>query len=548
MSRPARIIAAIVLLVLGSGCEKKTIVGPGPTPSLVVSPDTLAFSDTDSQKTVYIAVDPPGTLSWRITSKPSWLSAAPESGSVGSTPIPVVLTASATGLTPGTYHGAVSLISSGGAGHVGVSFLVTAGHVAASPDSLLFDYFVDAGSFIVSNTGDAPLTWTASGQSYLSLQPSSGSLGPGQQTTVNVTLNRTSLVTGTYTSSIQVQSDEGSSDVVGVRVMHYSETKWLLDAQITDAEFSPALNRIVAVSDAGLQVLDPEARTVQTIALPLPPTCVSVRADSAFAAVGHDGFVTYVDLGTMAIVKTYAITTDALDVVLAPRGWVYVFPKRDQWEYIHCLELSTGLETESTGRQIYAGMVGRLHPSGDYLYGADNNISPPDYDKFDVRSGTASFLYDSPYHGDYGTGIQLWFSESGDRIFGATGDVFRSTTNSGTDMTYNGHLAGLGIARWIEHSAAANRIFGLSADGGITPASSEIRMYGSDFLAYQGAIALPPFLVPNGSGGGTLYGSKGQFVFCNQSGTRLYTLVRAASGSGLLDDWALVALDVPPVP
>lgn len=115
-------------------------------------------------------------------------------------------------------------------------------------------------------------------------------------------------------------------------------------------------------------------------------------------------------------------------------------------------------------------------------------------------------------------------------------------------MTYNGHLTGLGFARWIVHSTAASRIFGLPADSYFTPAPSEIRVYGSDYLAYQGAIPLPSFLVPNASGGGTLYGSKGQFVFCNQAGTRLYTLVRAASGSGLLHDWALVALDVPPVP
>ena len=66
-----------------------------------------------------------------------------------------------------------------------------------------------------------------------------------------------------------------------------------------------------------------------------------------------------------------------------------------------CISLATGEETTSSGYSIYAGTVAKLHPGGKAMYGADNGISPSDIEKYDIQSGTASVLYDSPYHGDY---------------------------------------------------------------------------------------------------------------------------------------------------
>ena len=80
-----------------------------------------------------------------------------------------------------------------------------------------------------------------------------------------------------------------------------------------------------------------------------------------------------------------------------------------------------------------------LHPSGDYIYGADQGIFPSDIEKYDIRSGNLIYLYDSPYHGDYAMGGNLWISEDGLRIFTALGNVFRSSVNQDTDMKRKEH-------------------------------------------------------------------------------------------------------------
>ena len=552
MNAPIRYtILVVAVLCLASCSEDDKITDPGTPPVLVVSTDSLEITDLDPEATVQLVASKRGSITWKVTGSPAWASVAPESGAANENGTSVVIQGDASSLSPGTYSGAVSITSTGGDAEIHVSFLVGATGLDASPDSLIYDYFVDSATFTVENSGNALLAWTASTAStHLQMDVTSGTLAPGADAIVSVSLNRAGLSTGSHVGSILVEAEGGQTDTIGVRVLHFVEAKWLLDHQLVDAEFSRTTNRIVAVSDdpPTIHRLDPEARTIQSIPLPTSPRCVAMRPDGAYAAVGHNGFVTYVDMNAMSIVATHNVSADAFDILLPSNGWVYVFPTQDQWEYVRCIELATGVETLQTGSQIYAGMKGRLHPSGLTFYGTDRNISPSDMYKFSVGSGTAALLYDSPYHGDYAIGVDLWVSDDGARIFAYSGDVFRSSTTQNQDMIYNGHLNGLSAARWIEHSTQAGRIFAIAGDTYIGEAPSEIRTYRADFLASLASIPLPPYLVPDGGDGGTLYRSKGQFVFVNEGGTRLYALVRAASGSGLVHDWALWASDINALP
>lgn len=654
-------LSLIVLLPLlagalaAPGCSnKETITQPiiiG-APKLVASPDTLYIVDSSPTASAWLSTDAPGTLTWRVTGRPSWASASPESGQVTQTLRAVTITASAQGLNVGTHGGTLVFHSGGGEEHVYVrfsvaehpngvasvsslhfdgteiqkSFILTnqgtgfliwsvssaagwldigpsqgflgagqsttlyayvnrggqpvgtasgsltitsnseggpigipvtmdvpaAPQLGTSPDTVRFNYFVNAASFRVWNSGNAPLTWNAAAfQPYVQLASTGGTVNPGDTTTVDVTVDRAGLATGTYASSITVTAGALPARTVGVSLKHFFETKWLLDAPLTDAEYDRAHDRIVAVgggSSPRLFVLDPVARSMSSVVLPLDAACVSIRPDGLFAAAGHNGLVSYVNLTSMAVERTYATTTDAIDVVLPSNGWVYAFPRTDQWELIRCVNLTTGVETLNTGRQIYARTLAKLHPSGDYIYGANNGLSPSDFEKYDIRSGTAIYMYDSPYHGDYAFSGDLWFTDNGDRIFARSGNVFRSSTTQGQDMTYNGNLAGAPIVQWVEHSTAASRIFCLLADSFQGAAPPELRVYDPAFLAFRGTKSLPPFLVPNGSGGGTLYNSGGHFAFVNAAGTKVHVLVQAAAGSGLLNDWATVSFDVSALP
>jgi chitinase len=301
-----------------------------------------------------------------------------------------------------------------------------------------------------------------------------------------------------------------------------------LNFQVIDAEYSNQLNRIVmvATNPNTLHVLDPVSGSDVSVALPLLPTSVSIRPDGQFAAVGHDGYFSYIDLSQGQLLSTYSISTDVLDIVLAGNGYVYAFPRHDQWENIRCIELATGNETLHTGNFVYAGTLARLHPNGTDIYGADNGLSPSDIEKYSIAGGTAQYLYDSPYHGTYAMGGELWFTEDGSRIFTRSGNVFQSSSAQAQDMLYSGSLPGVSQIEDVSHSIEAGEL-------AVIPGSDDtvLRVFEDQFLTETQSIELPLLEV-----GGQRYHTHGLFVFFSDSGVQLHVIAQVDGSAGLQDD------------
>ncbi|MDP1825519.1 MAG: PKD domain-containing protein [Archangium sp.] len=287
----------------------------------------------------------------------------------------------------------------------------------------------------------------------------------------------------------------------------------VLSHRVVDAEFSRALDRLITVSASPnqLHLYDPVTHTTQDVALSITPTAVSVSPNGLQAAVGHDGWISLVDLSTRAVTRTLQVTCDVEDVVLAANGWVYGFPRRDQWETIRAVNVMSGVEVLSTGRSIRAGTLARLHPGGTAIYGANNGLSPSDIEHYDLGTGPIVSIYDSPYHGTYPMGGNLWFTEDGDRIFTRGGSVFWASSVSAMDMTYAGSLAGAPSVQWVDHSTALGKLFVVPWAGYSTPTPNpdqKIRRYDAAFLQFEQEITLAAFPTPTG---GAV--SHGRFVF-----------------------------------
>lgn len=301
----------------------------------------------------------------------------------------------------------------------------------------------------------------------------------------------------------------------------------LLDHVALDAVIHPVDGRILTVSadPPSLNLVDPETGTATSIPLGPVPTALSVQPDGTHAAVGHDGFVSYLDLASMVVERVYPVSADVIDLELPGNGWVYAFPRVDQWETIRSVELSTGNES-TTGGIIRAGTLVKLHPSGDYIYGADNGLSPSDFEKYDIRSGPAQVMYDSPYHGDHPFGGNLWIYEDGSRIVARSARVFTSSSVQSQDLLYAGSLSDIYWLNSAAHSAALGRVLAIGRDGQIeTTGVTLLRSFTDSFFGYQGSLKLPPYIETDLSGT-VEYASEGRFVFVDPSGARVYVLVK----------------------
>ena len=309
-----------------------------------------------------------------------------------------------------------------------------------------------------------------------------------------------------------------------------------LEHDVIDAEFSRALNAIVMVGSYpanALYVYDVASATESQQLLNKVPTSVSISPDGLTAAVGHDALISMVDLAAVGQPAAPAptllnVAADVLDLVLDSNGFVHALPRVDQWQNIHSVHVATNTEQLSTGVPIYAGALGRLHPAGDYLYTANNGLSPSDIEKWDITSGTADALYDSPYHGDYEMCGNVWFNESGTTIYTPCGNTFNSSVVQANDMVYSGALElspsdfyGF-LIRTLSQSDTLNEIALVEVERyhceiipGSGPCYTHFALYESDFLNRVAVYSIGLVTVND-----TAYSQQGLFVFHDAAGKK----------------------------
>ncbi|WP_460858696.1 hypothetical protein [Rheinheimera gaetbuli] len=296
---------------------------------------------------------------------------------------------------------------------------------------------------------------------------------------------------------------------------------------VVDAVYNAALDKIVVVSDdKKLYLYSPQSHNTEVISLAYQGTSVSVLADGSKAAVGHNGKISYVDLSSLSVEQVYSISTDVFDLEIAPNGYVYAMPRTDQWERLRAINLANGEEIQQPGNSIRAGTVIKMHPSQQYIYGADRGLSPSDIEKYDIRAGAPAYLYDSPYHGDYAMCGDLWLSQDGLRIFTRCGNVFRASEVREQDMTYNGRLATQdGIAALSHHQNSVVFVDNSSPN--------YLNYYSYETLEALDSEELPIAIVNDEP-----YQTNAHFVFHRANGSVL-ALVKVDDNSGLLYSYGL---------
>ena len=413
------------------------------------------------------------------------------------------------------------------------------------PEALFFPENVNDNTLRINNYGNTTIEYSiAASSSFINLSPTSGQIAMMQHADINVSIDRENLLN--VTSPALYITIDGTVDTVPIVL----EKKFMLPNDVVDAEYSKATNLLVYVAgDATLNIYHPDTRELSSVALSYTPTCVSISPDGTKAVAGHDAHVTYVDLMAENVLTINSVSCNALDIVLTNNGWAYVFPNHYGWTHFSCINISTpnAMETLQTGHNIYGGTKGKLHPSGNYIYGADNGLSPADIEKYDIQDGTAQYLYDSPYHGDYYMGGDLWFEENGERLFTRAGTVFKTSETQSMDMIYNGTIPLDGDYRsiaWLDQLDLKREIYLVRHVAGWSnePGPPFVDIYDSDNLTHKIKIGLEKYAVANGVDY-TIYAACPYFVFANSNGTELYVITKA-NGSGMVHEWAIQTIDM----
>lgn len=202
--------------------------------NLVLSTASLAFAGTPVQspagQTIVLQNSGGQTLNWTsgstTTGSVNWLSVSPVSGTLDpNASASLTISVNSVGMALGSYQGALSFSYPGGpAQQVAVTLAVNPPPVPVmhlSTQNLSFStkqgFDPPAQSFTISNSGNGPLNWTISadstGQAYLTISPTRGTVQPGQSARVSIA-PRTGSANGTLKSTLIVADSDSAGSTV----------------------------------------------------------------------------------------------------------------------------------------------------------------------------------------------------------------------------------------------------------------------------------------------------------------------------------------------
>ena len=347
-----------------------------------------------------------------------------------------------------------------------------------------------------------------------------------------------SSIPGIYTVQVIVTATDGQSAgaAVTVKVVPASQAFTALTHRVAQAAYSRSLERIVMTdgSPNALYVYDPATGQESTVGLALPPQCLGLSPDGKYAVVGHNAWISYVDLASASVAKTIPVSADIGDCVLGGNGWAYLFPRIDQWVAIHNVEIATGVEVQSGSWQVYAGDRAVLSPTDPTaLYVVTTGVIPAQIYRWDVSAGAATFKWQSQYWGDYAMGPELWFSADGARLLTAAGTAFRTSSTQAQDIVYGGRLSGITSVKHLDCSADEIAAIPATSSWDASTAANDtaVELFNMTYLGHVDRMSLPWWSV-----GDDAFQTHGAYVFHSGDGAKRYVIVQADGASGLLHD------------
>ena len=308
------------------------------------------------------------------------------------------------------------------------------------------------------------------------------------------------------------------------------------------AEFSTPLNRIIMISASPNQLHIYRAAGASDITVPLSktPLSLALSSDGVHAAVGHESLISYVNLTSAMVEKTFPISVTAQTIALSAT-WIYVMPSY-QGNSVS-VQIATG--TVTPNRAVFYASGGKVNPAVNALYSTQDGLSPNKISRYDISTGPITKQIEAPYHGDYPTCGPLFFSTDGSRIYTGCNAVFRASTDPSLDMRYlTSFPAGLN-ARSITESAALKRVAAVTGPrytGDMVTNDNIVFMYEYEHLNPVGQFTLADLQGP----GSRTFRNHAKWVFFDADSTALYVIVQADQSSGVLNDFSVQTISLAP--
>ena len=173
----------------------------------------------------------------------------------------------------------------------------------------------------------------------------------------------------------------------------------------------------------------------------------------------QSGYIAVFDLEQLAHTHNIGVDVDPYDLLVTSQDKLIVSSGSGQWSNIYAYDAVTGAELGNSS--IWQSSTLSLHPSENWVFAADNGLSPSDIEKFDISGTGITSIGDSPYHGDHRMDGGVWATPDGLNLITKGGDVFLAS-----DMSFVESLTAsqLGIQD-LSFNTSEQSMFLLGTDG-----------------------------------------------------------------------------------
>lgn len=276
----------------------------------------------------------------------------------------------------------------------------------------------------------------------------------------SATISTKFVLAGTHTVRLQVKDTLGFSHIAEQSFEVSQGTDYGIDAADTTANDLPFnINDVAIVEARGkayisdkqgkrLYLVDlasglvdkyfefdlmPERMTLSSDGSKLYLALLTREHSSYWWEEDQYGFIATFDTELEALVKTYRIETDPYGLVVNDENKLIVSSGSGQWTDIFSYDAETGEKLGSGHLRQMSQLT--LHPNQKWVYAADSDLSPADFEKFDISGNSVSSLGDTPYHGNYSIGAKVYATPDGNYVIARSGHIFNAD-----DMTHYDEL------------------------------------------------------------------------------------------------------------
>jgi len=532
------------------------------TPKVSVS-QTLSISyNSYSDPTLLLRNTGDGILFWDIVSMPDWLNVDTENLNMegiiipkdGQYSIPLAINAN-TEINDNQLNGTI-VLRTNDKDNPTVGIQVTAN--LGSPVlylSGLYSGSLDFGasawtySFSIYNQGSGWLAWEFTDlPDWLTVNKTKGNLLSYNSETIQFTCDGEKIAPGQNTATIQLKSNDPNrltfNITVTARGSGNNASTYAIEGKIVDAAIDRSRNMLIYATSQPNKLIfyDLGTKTIaHEIALSKAPTCFTVAEDFSTAAVGHGGMISAVNLTNYTVTKTIALSNTVYDIAWTGSSMYCYAEQTDYSDYIYWVDISDETKTSMLTRDVDGKTRIKKVPTQPFMVASRQQSSPTGFITYSIAGRTLQ----SYAHKDLSN---FWFSENGDFTYASSGDIYRTSSATGSTETFNATINSIGKLTdgtgstqyypwWVDHLSSKNKLFVINYHYANKPV---IYQFDDNDYLLEKSYSYDKIYQPDS--GTTSFEVQAHYVFANKEGTELVVLRKGKADDNMV--WSMEFLEV----